>query len=339
MTPPPRTPGGTKRIRVSSNDNIDIALPTPITPSSTVHSVSIAPPSSPSQAKRRKWTQLSLDVGQRDVASRRCADCGMVYAAGVDDSEHEKYHRNGKNKLVRFTKTTAKGMKPVNVMRDTNTAYYVMKEVTKVVRGVHATATRDLGGNGQSIDDINGRFILAVKDSEVVGYCMFERISSANIMGMRETDYAIFDCRRSVQGTLLGIRYLWVAKQHRRIGIANELIDTARNFGTYGHVFQRNKIAFTPPTRAGAQFALSYAPLKVRIRAALSKSKEDKQRRWTFSLSTEAKEEKEQCGEDEKEEKGRTGSGKEEKGDAGKKDVAGYIFVYRPSSTLTTERK
>lgn len=262
-------------------------------------------------------------MGQRDVASRRCAECGMVYAAGVDDSEHEKYHRKGKNggrdKLVRFTKASAKGGQPAHVIRDT--FYYVLREINKVVRGVHTMATKELGGNAQGIGDDKsgcGSFVLAVRDSHVVGYCMFERISSANIMGIRgDADFAVFDCRKSVQEkTLLGIRYLWVAKQHRRAGIANDLIDTARKFGTYGHVFQRNKIAFTPPTRAGAQFALSYAPLRVRVRAPSSKTRDE----------VKAKE------------KGSAETAKDEKCDA-KKDVAGYIFVYRASNTLTTVRE
>lgn len=241
----------------------------------------------------------------------------MVYAAGVDDSEHEKYHKKKSGeKLVRFTKTSAKGAKPAHVVR--GTAYYVVKESNKVVKGVHAVATQELGGNATAIDGDDGtNFVLAVKNSQVVGYCMFERIRSASVMGIKAADYAIYDCRRSVHGTLLGMRYLWVAKQYRRMGIANELIDAARKFGAYGHVFQRNKIAFTAPTRAGAQFALSYAPLKVRIRAA-SKTKEGKE--GTGST----KEEKERC----------TGEEKEEK--STKKDVAGYIFVYRPPNT---ERK
>lgn len=52
--------------------------------------------SSKDKVKRKKMTQMFLDVGQRNFFSTQCALCGFVYTPGNREEErlHDAHHRN-----------------------------------------------------------------------------------------------------------------------------------------------------------------------------------------------------------------------------------------------------
>jgi ESCO1/2 acetyl-transferase len=63
---------------------------------------------------------------------------------------------------------------------------------------------------------------------------------------------------RPPKGTL-GVRQIWVHKDHRKGGIARALVDVAREHFAYGTVVMRPHTAFSQPTSDGLKFALAYS--------------------------------------------------------------------------------
>jgi ESCO1/2 acetyl-transferase len=63
---------------------------------------------------------------------------------------------------------------------------------------------------------------------------------------------------RPLKGTL-GVRQIWVHKDHRKGSIAKTLVDTAREHFAYGTIVMRPHTAFSQPTSDGLKFALAYS--------------------------------------------------------------------------------
>ena len=67
--------------------------------------------------------------------------------------------------------------------------------------------------------------------------------------------------------SVVGIRVLWVHKDHRRQRVAHQLLDSARQHLSFGRVFPRRMVAISDPTDDGAAFLSKYldgeAPLLV----------------------------------------------------------------------------
>lgn len=57
---------------------------------------------------------------------------------------------------------------------------------------------------------------------------------------------------------LLGVRVIWVHKQHRGQKVATQLLDIARRHFSFGMVFDKINVAFSQPTEAGLSFAQRY---------------------------------------------------------------------------------
>ena len=63
---------------------------------------------------------------------------------------------------------------------------------------------------------------------------------------------------QSDDNVALGIRALWVSKQHRRQGIAQCLVDVARKHVRFGQVVARDTVAISDPTEDGLSFLMNY---------------------------------------------------------------------------------
>ncbi len=220
---------------------------------------------SPSPAKRAKWTQLALDVGQRDVAASKCPTCGMVYASGVDDDAHDKFHREF-GRALRFTSASARAAGgPAFVTEDGSTKMYVVDATSSKAEVAARQAARNALGASTVMASELGRAVLAVRDSEIVGYCAFRRVDEAQVAAVKK-DGTVVGVGKFIKKALCGVQMLWVRPDMRRLGLANDMVRTARRFAAYAHMFARHHVAFTAPTPAGARFALKCAMQRVRIR-------------------------------------------------------------------------
>lgn len=63
---------------------------------------------------------------------------------------------------------------------------------------------------------------------------------------------------RPLKGTL-GVRQIWVHKDHRKGSIARALVNVAREHFAYGTIVMRPHAAFSQPTSDGLKFALAYS--------------------------------------------------------------------------------
>ena len=230
---------------------------------------------SPSPAKRKKWTQLSLDLGQPDVAATKCATCGMVYACGVDDEAHDKYHRDFGREL-RFTNASARAAGgPVFISEDGVTKMYVVDATSSKAEIAAREAATNALGSSTTITQNVGRAVLAVRDGKIVGYCAFERVDEAQVAAVKK-DGTVVGVGKMVKKALCGVQMLWVRPDVRRLGLANDMVKTARRFAAYAHIFPRHHVAFTAPTPAGARFALKCAAQRVKVRGRVEDEKPNK---------------------------------------------------------------
>ena len=57
---------------------------------------------------------------------------------------------------------------------------------------------------------------------------------------------------------MMGVRIIWVNDKQRRNGIAQRLLNTARQYYMFGTSVDKTSIAFSQPTEDGFKFAASY---------------------------------------------------------------------------------
>ena len=94
--------------------------------------------------------------------------------------------------------------------------------------------------------------------------------ASPSLQNIRETSRAEYEDGNGYIGegvSVIGIRVLWVHKDHRRQRVAHQLLDSARQHLSFGRVFPRRMVAISDPTDDGAAFLSKYlegeAPLLV----------------------------------------------------------------------------
>jgi N-acetyltransferase len=94
---------------------------------------------------------------------------------------------------------------------------------------------------------------LYIRNRRVIGLVTAESIRYAFLL--------LDDFKRSQekQKAIIGIHQMWVHSKFRRQGIASCLVDTVRERMVYGCVIQRDQVAFSSPTFAGASFARQYS--------------------------------------------------------------------------------
>ncbi|KAI9735919.1 MAG: N-acetyltransferase O1 (Establishment of cohesion protein 1) [Cirrosporium novae-zelandiae] len=113
-----------------------------------------------------------------------------------------------------------------------------------------------------------GRFkiFLHIKGNKCVGLCLAESIKQAyrveenNGGGRRPSAHtrakssSISISKQAVPG-IVGISRIWTSKSHRRQGIAEALLDSARSYFVYGMKVPKKMIAFSQPTESGCRLA------------------------------------------------------------------------------------
>lgn len=264
--------------------------------------------------KKARWTQLALDVGQRDISATKCNTCGMVYSSGLDDIAHRRYHRNALKSAIRFPPSVARSCgSPAVTLQDGSTLFVVDKNSPRGARSIAdtagETAASELGAIALASNE-KTHVVLAVYESVVVGYGAFERAGVAMVSAVCSDG--------SVRGgalirrSMCGVRLLWVKSGMRLRGLAGALLDVARRSLVYAHVYARSYVSFSPPTPSGARFAVRYAPQRVKRRNRTPVDVAEP------SSMTEQNDE---------ENKTDSGNGKEKAGDA--EVVLGYILVYK----------
>lgn len=241
-----------------------------------------AAPASPTRAapkkrRRRALVQTHLDVGQRHLTARQCADCGMVYAPGALDDDHVHARHHAYFVRRRHARLPFAGWMGERVVASVHSGRLVAVKACDVaawrarVARVDAFVSDRLGGPSapSPLDDSHSRWlaILFVADRLVEAYALAELVTQARVATLShdgiptvcEPD-ADDDARHlKVEGTLCGIRKIWVAASWRRKRIASAIVDAARVNLLYGHVIDESKVAFTATTPAGSKFAQSYA--------------------------------------------------------------------------------
>jgi N-acetyltransferase len=65
-------------------------------------------------------------------------------------------------------------------------------------------------------------------------------------------------CSDVKQPAILGVTYMWVNKQYRRLRLASKLLDTVRSKFEFGYRILPKQCAFCQPTRLGLHFAKTY---------------------------------------------------------------------------------
>lgn len=64
-------------------------------------------------------------------------------------------------------------------------------------------------------------------------------------------------CQRPLSSTL-GVKLIWVSKNHRRGQIATRLLDCCRGYYEYGRIVRKEHLAYSQPTDNGQELALAY---------------------------------------------------------------------------------
>ena len=65
-------------------------------------------------------------------------------------------------------------------------------------------------------------------------------------------------CSKLKRPAVLGIAYMWVNKNHRRLQLASRLMDVVRSKFVFGYAVALKECAFCQPTRLGLLFARKY---------------------------------------------------------------------------------
>lgn len=235
-------------------------------------------PSSPAPPLR----QMFLDLGQRNFDTRTCELCKMTYTPGVpqDEAAHKKFCAAKQKSDASGIYFSAKDLESsAKVSRDDHGRDYILYRVMgennplsrqKCLRRVQEIVDAELGfGEGATSTDSGEHcyFLCLGKDSRrVVGCLVTERISAAYRILLAASPSNNFDESSDeavVHGdeafaAVLGVKQIWVSAQHRRCGIAKNLIDAARAHAVYAYVVPKDRVAFSQPTPSGERLARSY---------------------------------------------------------------------------------
>lgn len=117
----------------------------------------------------------------------------------------------------------------------------------------------------------NDRFkaFLYVHDQKCVGMCLAERISQAYPVlsaeeaedakeGNLQTESSSISVGSTAEKVLMGVSRIWTSSAHRRMGIAQTLLDTAADNFLYGMEVPKQQVAFSQPTESGGKLARSW---------------------------------------------------------------------------------
>jgi GNAT superfamily N-acetyltransferase len=223
--------------------------------------------------QKRRWVQLHLDAGQRDLSHCACAECGMVYAPGApgDNALHRSVHarivadRDRPPQLV--TPDSGIGQRVASPPRARVLAVRHLDtgHARRWVQRADAYVASQIGDSGLTVQYFEtscwvALLYVSLEQRLVDGYLLLERVTTQRQAKISSEGVSTVETSsRHLRGNFCGVRRIWVAPACRRRGIASTLLEQARMFfGTDGQVLSREGLVFTTPTRAGALLALSF---------------------------------------------------------------------------------
>jgi hypothetical protein len=237
---------------------------------------SAAPPERrPRPAKRPRYTQAVLDVGQRGVDWTKCARCGMQYVGGApaDVRRHKRSCKRLADEAahgppaMNFTTWTRGGAAPVATLPGGGRVFDVadlaagnerraarVDEHLRGVLGVDRGEAGDIAGQSVVLLHVDGAtsWITAYVAVQLVGGGRRARIDG-------DGRASLVPDSRPVVARMAGVLRVWVAREGRRRALASKLLDLARHRLLPGTVLPKSAVAFTTPTQSGAAFAVGYS--------------------------------------------------------------------------------
>eukprot|EP00656_Telonema_subtile_P040442 TRINITY_DN45514_c0_g1_i1.p1 TRINITY_DN45514_c0_g1~~TRINITY_DN45514_c0_g1_i1.p1 ORF type:complete len:299 (-),score=44.27 TRINITY_DN45514_c0_g1_i1:109-1005(-) len=212
--------------------------------------------------RKRSFEQTFLDFGQKELGSRTCEECGMVYAHGTEDEQiHTVYHKAFcsavpfKGWANERVERTWGADRVISVSRDDPVAHF------QKVRQVLQMASHDLG-------DFAERLALATDLERVYLYIDGAGSVAGMVVAQSSVEAALIDatCTETVQTRqplaskkgVPGVQLVWVHWKFRRRQIASRMLDTVRETLMFGCNFQREQLAFSAPTTSGRCLAENY---------------------------------------------------------------------------------
>ena len=109
------------------------------------------------------------------------------------------------------------------------------------------------------------KYFLYIKDNIIIGIVISEQIKNGYLVHFDETNDDTQTIADSIQEytfqkekALCGISKMFVLENHRKKGIAKNLVDSARMNLIYGFEIPKEEVAFSQPTLDGKIFALKY---------------------------------------------------------------------------------
>ncbi|XP_066998645.2 N-acetyltransferase ESCO2 [Anabrus simplex] len=216
----------------------------------------------PKCAKKWKQTgsdQYIIDAGQKRFGATQCKECGIVYNSGDAEDEISHYNLHNNIQSLKFTGWTEEhvvytysdGRVIIIQPNDSKRKLNKMKEVLDVV-------DRELGIVDPDLKHLDvSKVYLFINNKSVVGCLVAHPRSEAYKMlnvGVDDIDC----CSVETYPVKCGVSRIWTAKNHRKKGIATRLMDCVRLSFMYGHVLDRDEIAFSVPTKEGKAFAEKY---------------------------------------------------------------------------------
>ena len=186
--------------------------------------------------KAKRAEQLYLDLGQRSFGKQQqCKICGMLYTEGEpeDEETHQRFHHkvvqglsmhpSGAERMVR---ALPEGGRVVLVLPcDPPDRLRRLREVTRLM-AADLGSEPDLPPDGRAFLLVGGHVLryrllgCAIAEPLQSAYCAVPLSDSAGTGVLRHDGVP--------QPALCGVTHIWVARAHRRQGIARRLLDAVR---------------------------------------------------------------------------------------------------------------
>ncbi|KAL8735604.1 MAG: hypothetical protein Q9166_000773 [cf. Caloplaca sp. 2 TL-2023] len=261
----------------------------------------------PPPAKRTHLTQMQIDLGGEVQRTCKACGMEYIPSNKEDSALHKEYHAMnlaGIDVGKQFLSKKDGGLKRAYprekrwlnegeemVMVDRKSPLWARNQVKKVLEIANAelgsadikdeelwaalapSSDRPIQAKGKKdievSDKAGERFkaFLHLKGEKCIGFCLAEKISSANrVIDPKVDDEQPVEEAPSVRSSsisvstdvdvvLLGIARIWTSKSHRNRGIATDLLETARGNFFYGVEVPKELVAFSQPTESGGKFA------------------------------------------------------------------------------------
>lgn len=283
--PPPSTPPSSPPPETSEEyqqDENDKPLPAPSPlPFRESNPKTPPKPKPPDKPRSKKFTQLTLDLGQS--TEKHCKECGMTYRpSNAEDRETHKWYHAKQKVEVELSRAFVQSLLPKNVVWRDSEGTVIAKVTSKStlrnrahVEKVLDVVESELGGVGIPsstlwCDSSGQRYavFLYIRGDQCLGVCVSREISKARRVRASQSDLKVDAADRSTDKSIvaseeeyparLGISRIWTSKEVRRKGIAWTLLNTAISNFDFAVSIPKQLVAFSQPTDSGARLARSW---------------------------------------------------------------------------------